>query len=108
MAFEQWNRSVNEKDKFVEDADGNVAVRVVLVIQMAFNQQDRSKNENEKFVEASDGTPAVRIKIDSITLYAGETVQVKNAIGFVVFEITEDAFDKIDLESEDPPKLRRV
>jgi len=57
---------------------------------MTFDQQDRSRNENEKFVEASDGTPAVRVKIDSITLSAGETFQIKNALGFVVFEITED------------------
>jgi len=32
MAFDQWSRSINERDKFVEDADGNTAIRIVVVI----------------------------------------------------------------------------
>ena len=32
MAFDQNTRNENERDKFVEDADGNTAVRVVVVV----------------------------------------------------------------------------
>lgn len=32
MAFDQWARSPNERDKFTEDADGNVVVRVAVVV----------------------------------------------------------------------------
>ena len=30
--FDQWKRSVNERDKFVEDSEGNPAVRVIEVV----------------------------------------------------------------------------
>lgn len=32
MAFDQWKRSENERDKFVADSNGNTAVRVVVVV----------------------------------------------------------------------------
>lgn len=60
---------------------------------MAFDQQDRSRNENLKFVEASDGTPAVRMKIDSITLSEGSTLEFKDHRGFVIFSIEEATGD---------------
>lgn len=32
MVFEQYKRSENERDKFVEDSEGNVAIRVTMVV----------------------------------------------------------------------------
>ena len=31
MTFDQYNRSENERDKFLEDSEGNTAVRVIEV-----------------------------------------------------------------------------